>query len=175
MDEATFRQVFKEHEGALYGYVRRLVWGDHQLAEDVVQETLLSAWRHPDTVARAEVSIRPWLYTVARNLVIDKHRARSRRPAEVNDAVLASTPATINDIDAALTAWTVRQALASLTPEHRAVLGQVYYGGRSIAEAAAELGIPEGTVKSRTYYALRALKLALEELGVSPAAADGRP
>ena len=92
----------------------------------------------------------------------------------MNDAALDGTPATIDDIDAALTAWTVRQALASLTPEHRAVLGQVYYGGRSIAEAAAELGIPESTVKARTYYALRALKLALEELGVSPAAADGR-
>jgi RNA polymerase sigma-70 factor, ECF subfamily len=85
-----------------------------------------------------------------------------------------TTPATILDIDAALTAWTVRQALASLAPEHRAVLGQVYYGGRSIAEAAQTLGVPEDTVKSRAYYALRALKLALEEMGVSPAAIDGR-
>jgi RNA polymerase sigma-70 factor (ECF subfamily) len=67
----------------------------------------------------------------------------------------------------------VQQALASLTPEHRAVLGAVYYGGHSVAEAATTLGIPEATVKSRSYYALRALKLALEELGVSPTSADG--
>ncbi|HVQ90514.1 MAG TPA: sigma-70 family RNA polymerase sigma factor [Mycobacteriales bacterium] len=172
MDEDAFRQVCREHEGALYGYARRLIYGDHQLAQDVVQETLLSAWRHPDKLDNAEMSIRPWLFTVARNLVIDKHRARSRRPTEVSDAVLASTPATISDIDAALTSWTVQQALASLTPEHRAVLGEVYYRGRSIAEAAATLGIPEGTVKSRTYYALRALKLALEELGVNSSADD---
>jgi RNA polymerase sigma-70 factor (ECF subfamily) len=79
---------------------------------------------------------------------------------------MAGVPATIPHIDAALTAWTVQQALASLTPEHRAVLGEVYYRGRSIGDAAAALGLPEATVKSRTYYALRALRLALDELGV---------
>ena len=66
----------------------------------------------------------------------------------------------------------MQQALASLSPEHRAVLGEVYYGRRSTAEAAAALGLPEATIRSRTYYALRALKLAFEELGVSPAHGD---
>lgn len=91
----------------------------------------------------------------------------------MTDAVLAARPATILDIDAALTAWTVQQALASLTPEHRAVLGEVYYRGRSVDDAAQILGISESMVKARTFYALRALRLALEELGVSPASADG--
>jgi RNA polymerase sigma-70 factor (ECF subfamily) len=63
----------------------------------------------------------------------------------------------------------VQQAIALLTPEHRAVLAETYYRGRSVAEASTTLGIPEGTVKSRTFYALRALRLALEELGVTPA------
>jgi RNA polymerase sigma-70 factor (ECF subfamily) len=48
------------------------------------------------------------------------------------------------------------------------VLVQTYYLGRSVAEAASELGIPGGTVKSRTFYALKALKLALEERGLAP-------
>jgi RNA polymerase sigma-70 factor (ECF subfamily) len=62
----------------------------------------------------------------------------------------------------------VADALGSLRPEHRRVLLETYYHGRSVAEAASVLGIPAGTVKSRTFYALRALKLALEERGLAP-------
>jgi RNA polymerase sigma-70 factor (ECF subfamily) len=61
----------------------------------------------------------------------------------------------------------VVDALAALSPEHRAVIVETYYRGRTVAEAAQVLGIPPGTVKSRCYYALRALKLALAERGVT--------
>lgn len=60
----------------------------------------------------------------------------------------------------------VAEALTRLSDDHRGVLLECYYRGRSVAEASRLLGIPEGTVKSRTHYALRALRLALEELGV---------
>ena len=56
-------------------------------------------------------------------------------------------------------------ALAALSPEHREVLVEIYYRGRSVAEAAETIGVPPGTVKSRTYYALRSLRLRLEERG----------
>jgi RNA polymerase sigma-70 factor (ECF subfamily) len=68
----------------------------------------------------------------------------------------------------ALESWAVADAIRSLRAEHRGVLLETYYHGRSVAEAAAVLGIPAGTVKSRTFYALRALKLALEERGLAP-------
>jgi len=55
-----------------------------------------------------------------------------------------------------------------LSADHRAVIVETYYRGRSVAEAADELGIPPGTVKSRSYYALRALRLALTERGITP-------
>jgi RNA polymerase sigma-70 factor (ECF subfamily) len=73
-----------------------------------------------------------------------------------------------DEADRVLESWAVADALATLRPEHRRVLLETYYLGRSVAEASAVLGIPAGTVKSRAFYALRALKLALEERGLAP-------
>jgi len=163
-DEELIRALFDDHAGPLYGYVLRLT-GDPGRAEDVVQETLLRAWKHPSVLEGRPV--RAWLFTVARNLVVDQHRARRARPQETGDDVLAVLPAD-DELDKAVESWAVAEALASLRPEHREVLMAVYYGGQSVKEASQSLGIPAGTVKSRTYYALRALKLALEERGLAP-------
>jgi RNA polymerase sigma-70 factor (ECF subfamily) len=163
-DEQLVRALFDDHGGPLYGYVLRLT-GDPGRAEDVVQETLLRAWRHPDALAGRPV--RAWLFTVARNLVFDQHRARKARPQETGDEALAVLPAD-DELERAVESWAVADALGALRPEHRDVLMEVYYRGRSVKEASQALGIPAGTVKSRTYYALRALKLALEERGLAP-------
>jgi RNA polymerase sigma-70 factor (ECF subfamily) len=84
----------------------------------------------------------------------------------VGDEMLAVLPG-LDDVEATLDRVVVTEALDSLSREHRAVIVETYYRGRSVAEAAAVLGIPPGTVKSRCYYALRALKLALAERGVT--------
>ena len=60
------------------------------------------------------------------------------------------------------------EALGCLSSDHRAVLQEVYFRGRSTAQAAQELGIPVGTVKSRTHHALTRLRAVLEEMGVTP-------
>jgi RNA polymerase sigma-70 factor (ECF subfamily) len=161
------RALYEEHAPALLSYAVRLSSGDRQRAEDVVQETFLRAWRHPQALVEERGSVRPWLFTVARNIAVDAHRARRARPIEVSDEALAVVPAA-DELDRALEAWQVADAIAALSPEHRAVLLETYYRGRSVAEAAAVLGIPQGTVKSRSYYALRALRLALQERGVTP-------
>ena len=72
-----------------------------------------------------------------------------------------------DQVDALLDQWMIAEALDRLTPEHRAVIVECYYRGRSTAEAAEVLHIPAGTVKSRTHYALRALRLAMQEMGVT--------
>jgi len=166
LDESLVRALYAEHGAALLGYVLRLVRGDRARAEDVVQETLLRAWRHPAALSAERGSARPWLFTVARNLVVDGQRARRARPAEVTQDALAVVPAD-DPLDRALSSWEVAAALAELRPEHRAVLVETYYRDRSVAEAADVLGVPAGTVKSRSYYALRALKLVLQERGVT--------
>jgi RNA polymerase sigma-70 factor (ECF subfamily) len=165
-DEAALRRLWDEHAAPLLGFVLRLTDGDRGRAEDVVQETLLQAWRHPEAVDPARGPARPWLMTVARRLVIDQWRARRARPDEIGDEGLAAL-GTADGVDEALDRWLVADALATLTPEHRAALVHTYYAGRTVTEAAVVLGVPPGTVKSRVFYALRALKLALEERGVS--------
>jgi RNA polymerase sigma-70 factor (ECF subfamily) len=164
-DEELVRALYEEHAGPLLRYALHLMSGDRQRAEDIVQETLLRAWQHPEAIA--DRPARPWLFAVARNLAVDSFRARKARPHEVGEGALdlLSVP---DEADRALESWAVADAIRSLRAEHRGVLLETYYHGRSVAEAAAVLGIPAGTVKSRTFYALRALKLALEERGLAP-------
>ena len=164
-DEAFIQALYSEHGGALLRYAMHLTGGDRQRAEDLVQETIVRAWRHPD--ALADRPARPWLFAVARNLAVDSYRARQSRPTEVGQAVLDTLPAE-DDADRTLESWAVAEALASLRPDHRRVIVETYYRGCSVAETAAALGIPAGTVKSRTFYALKALKLALQERGLAP-------
>ena len=164
-DEAFIRALYAEHGGALLRYAVHLTSGDRQRAEDLVQETIVRAWRHPE--ALAERPARPWLFAVARNLAVDSYRARRARPTELGEAALSLVPSD-DDADRTLESWAVADALASLRPDHRRVIIETYYRGCSVAEAAATLGIPPGTVKSRTFYALKALKLALQERGLAP-------
>ncbi|SDG35622.1 RNA polymerase sigma-70 factor, ECF subfamily [Lentzea fradiae] len=164
--EDVLVQLYERWRAPLLHYVLRLVEGDYQLAEDVVQETLLRAWRHHTELEPDDAA--PWLYTVARNLVISGYRRRNARAAEV-PLEPVDLPAVGDQIDHVLQSWQIAAALKALTPEHRAVVIELYYRRRTIAEAAKTLGVPPGTVKSRSFYALRALRDALEERGVTGA------
>jgi RNA polymerase sigma-70 factor (ECF subfamily) len=160
------QRLHDEHAAALWRFTLRLVGDDRERAEDVVQETMLRAWRHREVLDRAPAGVRAWLFTVARNIVIDQWRTGASR-AETPVADLPEDLEPVDRSDELLLSWVVAEAVTRLSPEHRAVLQECYYRGRPVSEVARRLGVPEGTVKSRTHYALRALKLVLEELGVS--------
>jgi RNA polymerase sigma-70 factor, ECF subfamily len=164
-DEMLVRTLYAEHAGPLLRYALHLTSGDRHRAEDIVQETLLRAWMHPEAIA--ERPARPWLFAVARNLAVDAFRAKRARPHEVGEAALELVPAP-DEAERALESWAVADAVRALRPDHRRVLLETFYQGKSVSQAAAALGIPAGTVKSRTFYALRALKLELEERGLAP-------
>ncbi len=164
-DEDVVRALYAEHGDALFAHALRLAGGDRQRAEDLVQETLVRAWRHPDVLDPERGSVRAWLFTTARNLSIDAWRRRSSRVPEVVTDSLPEPPS-VDEADRVVEGWLIAEALDRLTPTHRQVLIECFYQGRSVAEAAVRLGVPPGTVKSRTHYALRALRLALTEMGV---------
>ncbi|MEU4603516.1 sigma-70 family RNA polymerase sigma factor [Kribbella sp. NPDC023972] len=161
---ALLRELHDVHAPALWRFVVRLT-GDDRLAEDVVQETLLRAWRRPQILTEDEAGARAWLFTVARNLVIDDRRS-ARVSREVASDDLPENPSA-DHANAVLDAWLVAESLAQLSEEHRQVIVRAYYGRRTVTDIAAELDIPSGTVKSRLHYGLRALKLALQEKGVT--------
>jgi RNA polymerase sigma-70 factor (ECF subfamily) len=160
--------LFHQHSSALLAYALRLTDGDRGRAEDVVQETLLRAWRHPEAMAPERGAPRAWLFAVARRIAVDAHRRRGARPAEVGDDALALIADPVDEVERALESWLVADALSALTASHREVLLETYFRGRTVSEAAEVLGVPAGTVKSRTHYALQALRLALLERGVTP-------
>lgn len=156
--------VHDAHADALYRYVARRT-GDAEEARDVVQETLLRAWKHPDVLERSEDGVRAWLFTTARNLVIDDLRSARRRREHSAESPPEQSRA--DETQAVLDSWVVADALMSLSPDHRAMVVGAYYGGRSVTELAREHGVPIGTAKSRLHYGLRALRLALQEKGVT--------
>ncbi|WP_437344943.1 sigma-70 family RNA polymerase sigma factor [Streptomyces tubercidicus] len=165
-EEELMRALYDDHAGPLLAFVLRLVAGDRHRAEDVVQETLVRAWRNADQLQRATGSIRPWLVTVARRIVIDGHRSRQARPQEVDATPLETMPAA-DVIDRALRLMTISEALSDLSQAHREALVETYFKERTVSEAAEVLRVPAGTVRSRVFYALRSLKLSLEERGVT--------
>jgi RNA polymerase sigma-70 factor (ECF subfamily) len=157
--EDLIRTLYDEHGRSLLAYAVRLT-GDRAAAEDVVQETLLRAWKHADDLEHGIGSVRGWLLTVARNIITDRARARAVRPTEVNQPVDIPTPAR-DHADEVVDTITVLGAIDHLSPEHRAVIVELYYRGHTVNETAAALQIAPGTVKSRTYHAVRALRATL--------------
>ncbi len=164
-DEGALRRAYDAHAGELFGFALRSL-GDRGLAEEVVQETFLRAWRSREKFDEGRGSLRTWLFAIARNLVIDAVRARNSRPAA---AASPENPkeaeATEDPSEEALRGMIVSEALESLSEDHRFVINEVYYRDRKYSEVAEEIGVPPVTLRSRMYYALKSLRLVLEEKG----------
>ena len=110
------RALYDRYRRPLFGYVLRSVGGDHQYAEDIVQETMARAWAHSDELDPDRAG--RWLFTVARNLVISGRRKKAARVKEVTiDG--REFPALGDDIDRVLQAWQVAEVLRSLSHDHR--------------------------------------------------------
>jgi RNA polymerase sigma-70 factor, ECF subfamily len=155
--------LYDEHSAALWRYALRLTGDAHQ-AHDVVQETLLRAWRHPEITEESTQSPRAWLFTVARNIIIDDRRtARFRNEVAMSEDADFGEPVDLQHADVTIDRLMVREALAQLSADHRAVLWRAYYLGWTVARIAEDLQIAEGTAKSRLHYALQALRRTLQD------------
>jgi RNA polymerase sigma-70 factor, ECF subfamily len=162
---AQLRVIHDTHGKALLRYVLGLTRGDTPFAEDVVQESLLRLWKKPEVLQQPSECVRAWLFTVARNQVIDDRRsARYSREMHIPDMPERGTP---DGVGAACDKWILTEALMSLRYDQRVAVVRAYYLGQTVADIAAAENIPEGTVKSRLHYALRAMRNTLQETGVA--------
>jgi RNA polymerase sigma-70 factor (ECF subfamily) len=157
---ALVRSLYAEYGVMLHSYANRLLRDPHH-AEDVVQETMVRAWRNAEVLRPHRGSVMPWLTRVAHNVVVDRIRARSARPEEVEESDAALTSA--DHAAAVVESVFVAEALSRLSPAHQQVLRVVYFGDRTAAQAAEMLELPVGTVKSRLYYGLRHLRMHVDE------------
>jgi RNA polymerase sigma-70 factor, ECF subfamily len=161
----ALRHLHQVHRPVVLAYITRLTKGDVHWAEDILQETLLRAWKNPESRNADGKWSRAWLFTVARRITIDHVRAAQARPGELYDERLDAHPSNESGIERLLDDQEVRAAVTSLPERLRRVLIEIYFRERSVSEAAEILDVPPGTVKSRTFYALRALREALVERG----------
>ncbi len=164
-DDTIVTALYQAYRAPLMAFVLRLTDGDRQQAEDVVQETMVRAWREAGRLDRSGSSLMPWLTAVARRIVIDEHRRKSARPPEAGEGTVGDLPVD-DDTAATVLRVAVADAMRQLTSSHRQILHETILRDQTVNQAARALGIPVGTAKSRVYYALRVLEVVLAERGL---------
>lgn len=160
-DREAFDELYRRYARAVLGLALRKL-GDRGRAEDAVQEAFTSVWRAAGSYDAGRGPGTPWLYTVARNAIVDGLRRTPEPPVEPADAA-ADQPGPDDSAEEAWLAWRVHRALETLPEHERPVIELAYWSGLSQSEIAAFLHLPLGTVKTRTRSALARLADALEE------------
>jgi RNA polymerase sigma factor (sigma-70 family) len=162
-DEGALAELYDLHGRALFGYLFNLT-RDRQLAEEVLQDTLVAVWRSAKTF-RGRSSVKTWLFGVARRRTHDALRRRKLplAPEGEFEALRDAEPAPEESLLAAASREELADHLGELSPAHREILDLIFFHGLSYAEAAEVLGVPLGTVKSRLSGAKRALRASLED------------
>jgi RNA polymerase sigma-70 factor (ECF subfamily) len=159
--QGQLRELITEQGPVLTRYALSLTSGNHAMAEDLVQEALVRAWRSLKSMPRDETGSRRWLFTVVRRLFVDDFRRRQVRPTEVGDVDIGAAVVEEDSTLMVVASHTLRDAANRLSEVQREVLFEVFFENRTVDEVARKLGVPEGTVRSRMHYALRFLREAI--------------
>jgi RNA polymerase sigma-70 factor (ECF subfamily) len=159
------RSLYAGYGPGIFGFVFRRT-GDAELSREIVQDVMTNVWRAAPRFDASRGSFRSWIFEIARNATTDAGRRVSSRPRLVAELPPDLAGSVADDVDDVLRESLIRTALDRLPGDHRRVVELVYFRQLSVAEAAVELRIPEGTVKSRCFYALKNLRTAFRELGL---------
>ena len=175
-DREAFRHLVDRYRDVLFG-TAVLMTGNRAVAEEQVQEALLSAWRGIKGFRRGN-PVKPWLIRILVNAVLSQQRRRAIPTVELNGNSPELPPADIADpaqtLDTLENRLALRRAIAELSPDHRQVVALRFFAGLTVPETARSLGIREGTVKSRLHRALALLRQELENSGLETPEPSGR-
>jgi RNA polymerase sigma factor (sigma-70 family) len=152
-----FLDLFWRHGAAVHAYLARRT--NRQVADDLLGEVWLRAFRGRANYDRRCSDARPWLYGIARNVLRAHWRTSDRfDSAHVEAGTSDPWPDADRRLDAAALEGTLRRILATLSDEEREVLLLVTWEQLTPAEVAVALGIPQGTARSRLHRALSVLR-----------------
>jgi RNA polymerase sigma-70 factor (ECF subfamily) len=157
----AFEELYARYARPVLGLALRRL-GDRGRAEDSVQEVFAAVWRSASSYDRSRGPGGAWLYTIARNAIVDVQRRRPVPTVANPPELVASDPTPDEEAEASWNAWRVHRALETLPENERAVIDLAYFSGFSQSEVADFLHVPLGTVKTRTRSGLARLATALE-------------
>jgi RNA polymerase sigma-70 factor, ECF subfamily len=162
---AALEDLYDRYKTMAYSIAYRIT-NDATLAEDVVQDAFLGAWRNAARYVEGRGSVKTWLLSIVHHRSIDA--IRRRRPTTELPEVEATLPAGLTlpdvwaEVSAGLDAAMVRTALDALSEVQREALELAYFNGLTQGEIAERTGTPLGTVKSRMRLGLLAMRRSLE-------------
>lgn len=166
-DRAAFAILFGFYAPRLKAFMMRSGMAV-SIAEDIAQETMLLVWKKASYFDPARAGVSTWIFTIGRNVRIDRLRRESRPAAVVSAFDPSDEPDSPVSGEAAVMAAErderVRSAVALLSPEQADILRLSFFGDKPQSEIASQLRIPLGTVKSRVRLALSRLRLILDDL-----------
>lgn len=168
----AMEMLYDRYYRMLYSFTFRMV-ADHQVAEDLLQESFMAVWKRSVTYSRQSGTVRSWLFSITHHRTIDYLRAVKRR-ATISEVALdeADQDERTMQADAWDEVWRsvqshqVREALMAIPAEQRIVIELAYFQGWTHTEIAAGCHLPLGTVKARMRLGLLHVKRALEQMGV---------
>jgi RNA polymerase sigma-70 factor (ECF subfamily) len=160
-DRDAFDELYRRYTRPVLGLALRRL-GDRGRAEDALQDAFVAVWRSASSYDPQRGAGAAWLYTVARNAIVDGARRRPEPPAETPETP-ADEVGPAERAERSWLVWRVHRAIEELPEPERQVLELAYWGEQSQSEIAEFLHIPLGTVKTRTRAGLARLAGLLEE------------
>ncbi|HNB27601.1 MAG TPA: sigma-70 family RNA polymerase sigma factor [Alphaproteobacteria bacterium] len=164
-DRESFAALYAHYAPRVKSYLIRM--GGADAAEEMAQEAMLAVWRKAALFDPAKASAGTWIFTIARNLYIDRRRKERRPEIDPDDPMLTgeAEPGAEAALAARQAETALRAALSSLSPDQARVVEMSFFEDKPHAAIAAELRLPLGTVKSRLRLAFARLRGALGEMG----------